>query len=90
MFSSENLRRVALPALALFLINYVCTILFDPYPFDWGSHIVYQAIVQFVALLSCHFLVLNKGKEQSHVWINYIVWMVIMNAGRIWTYYGQP
>lgn len=90
MFSSENLRRVALPALALFIVNLICTLLFDPYTFDLGSHLVYQAIVQLFALMSCHFLVLQKGKEQNHVWINYIVWMFIMNAGRIWTYYGHP
>lgn len=89
MFSSDNLRRVALPALALFIVNYICCVVFDSY-FDWPSHIVYQAIVQFFALMSCHFLVFRRGKEQNHVWINYIVWMFIMNAGRIWVFYGSP
>lgn len=86
MFSSNNLRRVAIPALVLFLVNLVVCY-FTVWMFDWGSHFIYQLIVQFFAYATCFYFVLWKGKSQNHVWINYIVWMAIMNAGRVWSFF---
>ena len=74
---------VAIPALTLFVITFVVNFLSAGASFHVISAIVMCAITEALAYLSCWALVLRKNKGQQAVWVNYIVWIVLMNLGSV-------
>lgn len=48
-----------------------------------ASCLVYNGIAQILAYLTCRYLVIEKGKGNREIWVNYIVWTLIMNLGTV-------
>lgn len=86
MFSHETSSRVAIPALVLAIITYLTQLLCgyqNISSYDLAVYLVAVVIFEFFALLTCYGFVIIKGKDQRHVWANYIIWILIANIGNI-------
>lgn len=86
MFSPETGSRVAVPALVLAIITYLTQLICGYHNisvYELAVYLVAVVIVEFFALLTCYPLVIARGKDQRHVWANYIIWTFLANAGNI-------
>lgn len=48
-----------------------------------GAFIVAALILNVFAFITCWAFVLRKNKSDAHIWINYIVWLVLISIGTI-------
>ena len=79
MFKSTNLKKVALPALILFIISFVYPVISKHLgAYDIGVQLVTCIISEFFAYLFAYWLTINKGKPDSHIWIHYAIWYLII------------
>lgn len=77
-------RNILLPAIVFYIINTFVYLLQQPDAPLFGfliSSSVYNLISQGLAYLTCYFIVIKRNKGQKGVWINYIIWTVVMNLG---------
>ena len=93
MFKKENLKKVKLQA-AIFGVSLLITNIVTNNYFNLLSVFITIIISEFIAYLSCYALVflhyknkplnnINNAKLSKHIWINYIVWIILMNVG-VW------
>ena len=80
MFKREVLAQVAIPAVVLFIANFAVAVICGTYT-DVFSQIIAGLIAEFFALITCYYLVIRKNKASSHIWANYIIWILIFNLG---------
>ena len=86
MFKKEYFRRIAIPAIILFvsLVSFHCysNPSFRTTPsFVLGSNCVSAFIAEIFAYITCWGFVLRRGKSDGHIWINYIIWFLILTLG---------
>ena len=79
---------ILIPAIVFFVINTIVQYLQQVQNFDFVplfgfliQVITYNLIAQTLAYLTCRFLVIKRNKGQKGVWINYIIWILVMNLG---------
>ncbi len=80
---------IILPALIFFVINtmvqYYNERSYNMFDFDFIGFCIsmfsFNLISQVFAYLTCLFCVIKRNKGQNGVWINYIVWILILNIG---------
>ena len=61
--------------------DYIAYHLLDVYTLS--SWVVAALIYELFAYITCWALVLNKGKSDRAVWLNYIVWTLIAVIGNV-------
>ena len=94
MLNKRNLSSVGWPALALFIVTLLIQGLivyythFSFYIFDAISLCIAGVICEVFAYMTCWSLVIRKKKDDNWIWINYIVWMLIMNLGSVADFLG--
>lgn len=86
MFKKDYFRRIGIPATILFVslvfIHCYSNPSFHSMPsFIFGSSCVSALIIEIFAYITCWGFVLRRGKTDGHIWINYIVWFLIMTLG---------
>lgn len=86
MFKREYFRRIGIPAILLFVslvfIHCYSNPSFQSMPsFIIGSNCVSAFIAEIFAYITCWVFVLRREKSDGHIWINYIVWFLIMTLG---------
>ena len=82
---------IAVPAFVLFFITFVVGNLMTYAPFSAGAIIsscVTCLITEVFAYVSWWALVFRKNKGMRATWINYIVWIVLLNLGNVATLLG--
>ena len=79
---------ILIPAIVFFVINTIVQYLQQVQNFDFVplfgfliQVITYNLIAQTLAYLTCRFLVIKRSEGQKGVWINYIIWILVMNLG---------
>ena len=79
---------VLFPAIVFFVINTIVQYLqqvqnqsFVPLFGFLIEVIIYNLITQTLAYLTCRFFVIKRNKGQKSIWINYIIWIFVMNLG---------
>ena len=78
MFKSTNLKKVALPALILFLLTFAYPIISKHLgTYDVGVQLVTCLLSEFFAYLFTYWLTISKGKPDSHIWIHYAIWYLM-------------
>ena len=84
MFKQERLIRVKWPTFVMVISIIALGVMVEP-PFNLmsfvyiaGSYLVTSIITAVFAYMTCVFFVFRKNRSQRAVWINYIVWMLIM------------
>lgn len=95
MINKRNLSDAAWPALSLFvvslviqvLIEYITAFYIDTYSI--ASIAIGCLFAQIFAYITCWCFVFRKNKGYRSVWINYIVWILIMNLGRVVDFLGM-
>ena len=90
----ENFKRTLFPILACVLVTFLCSLISGEFAAFGqstelsivivGTHILTQLIFQVLALFTCWLFVLRPNRADIHVWINYLVWMLIMNLGKLY------
>lgn len=89
MINKRNLSDIALPALSLFIVSLVIQVLIEYFTTFYINTYVIASIAigclftQIFAYITCWFFVFRKNKSYKAVWINYIVWILIMNLGSV-------
>lgn len=92
MLNKINLKSVLSQSIFLFLITFLIGnmkdyLSFGISPYFVLSNIVTCIIVEVFAYITCWALVIKRGKSSNAIWINYIVWAIIMNAGNLSSIY---
>ena len=87
MFSKETLEQVTAPSLVLLIVTILCTLITEP-NFELGPFIVFLFIAELLALLTGYSAVIVRGRARKHLWINYFIWIVLFNLGRVAMYFG--
>lgn len=90
MLNKNYLSAVKYPALVQFVVSFIVLCLNDPViiPIFIVSHLISCALGQLFSYGCCWAFVLRKGKGQYHVWINYIVWILLLNLGTVAGMFG--
>ncbi len=86
----NNQVNILFPAIVFFVINVIVQYLQEMQSYGYVmifsfliQMITYNLITQSLAYLTCRFFVIKKSKGQNGVWINYIIWIIVMNLGII-------
>lgn len=81
----KSFSTVSYPALILLIISTIVQCFYMPIVSPivaWIlSLLISLALGQAFSYITCWALVLRKGKNRRYVWINYIVWILILNIG---------
>lgn len=88
--NSSNNVNIFIPAICFSLVNIIVLYINERPDFEFFSLfefavecLVYNAIAQAFAYLTCLYCVLKRNKGQIGVWINYVVWTILLNLGSI-------
>lgn len=77
---------VAVPSMVLVIISFIVSNLQKPFVFSVYEVSAFCGSALFelgLAYATCWALVLRKNKGVNAVWINYIVWILLLNTGSI-------
>ena len=76
-------RRLILPIIVMSVGYLIAQIVGGVY-YGIGAYIVAVFILNVFAFGTCWAFVLRKNKSDAHIWINYIVWLVVMAMGTLY------
>ena len=90
MFKRENLSKVKYPVLVLAAVSFVLPLCMQLQTGPLTSAVVIGAVVQWlvyslvyqvIAYVAAYFLVIRRGKPDSHIWFCYAVCILVTAAG---------
>lgn len=94
LFKKGNFERIAWPFLTLFacvFISGTAVEFMNPNPgllLYVASRFVTTMIAELFSYITCWALVIRKNGSDKKIWINYVVWIVILCAGNISVLFG--
>lgn len=96
MLKKRNLKTASMPTMFLFVTTFLIQNLIDYFSLpasyeptvlwfilNMAGWIVTCIILSVFAYMTCWALVFRRNKSERHMWINYIVWWLIMNLGTV-------
>ena len=84
MFKQDRLNRVKWPTFVMAIVIIALGVMVEPpfslmsFVYTAGSYLVTSIIMAVFAYMTCVIFVFRKNRSQRAVWINYIVWMLII------------
>lgn len=92
MINKRNISEVMWPALALFVVTMLIQSLIEYYSAAYLNTFIFASLAigclfsEIFAYITCWAFVFRKSKSHRAVWINYIVWILIMNIGTVYDF----
>lgn len=89
MFKRDILSKVKYPALALAAVSFILPLCMQLQASSFTLAVVIGAVVQWfvyslvyqvIAYVAAYFLVIRRGKPDSHIWYSYVVCILVTAA----------